>query len=484
MKLKLKTLVDKYKSLSAPVKASIWFTACNIIQKGIALISTPIFTRIMTTQQYGVYTIYQSWYQVLTIFATLNLSAGIFNNGLTKYPEKKSEFVSSLQGLSTTVTFVLFLIYIAIPQFWNELLGLGTLFVVAMFVQLLFEPAYLFWSAEQRYQYNYKSLIFTTMIIAIGSPLIGIIAVISTSYKAEARVLSFVLVQVVLGLYFYIRAFAKGKCFFNSFFWKYALSFNIPLIPHYLSMTVLNQSDRIMIDKMVGTSEAAIYGIAYTLAMMMTIITGAINSSFIPYTYQNIKRKHYKEIGSNANFILLLVAMGCAMAMAFGPELIKLFATEEYYDAIWVMPSVAASVFFMFLYPLFANIEFYYEKTKFVMVASCSGALLNILLNYIFIGLYGYYAAGYTTLICYMVFSFAHYLAYKKIVDNNSELEEIYDTKFIIALSVFVLAMMGIMIVGYSYTWLRYTILLVMVIVLFKNKTEILNKLMKLRKKD
>ena len=133
------------------------------------------------------------------------------------------------------------------------------------------------------------------MIIAIGSPLIGIIAVISTSYKAEARVLSFVLVQVVLGLYFYIRAFAKGKCFFNSFFWKYALSFNIPLIPHYLSMTVLNQSDRIMIDKMVGTSEAAIYGIAYTLAMMMTIITGAINSSFIPYTYQNIKRKHYKQ---------------------------------------------------------------------------------------------------------------------------------------------------------------------------------------------
>ncbi len=176
--MKLKTLVDKYKSLSAPVKASIWFTVCNIIQKGIALISTPIFTRIMTTQQYGVYTIYQSWYQVLTIFATLNLSAGIFNNGLTKYPEKKSEFVSSLQGLSTTVTFVLFLIYVAIPQFWNELLGLGTLFVVAQCLYNYYlKPAYLFWSAEQRYQYNYKSLIFTTMIIAIGSPLIGIIAV-------------------------------------------------------------------------------------------------------------------------------------------------------------------------------------------------------------------------------------------------------------------------------------------------------------------
>lgn len=217
-KTKSKYLLNKYENLSAPVKASIWFTICNVVQKGIALISTPIFTRIMTTQQYGVYTIYQSWYQVLTIFATLNLSAGVFNNGLTKYPDKKNRLVSSLQGLSTTVTFLLFLIYIAYPKFWNDIFGMSTLFVVAMFAQLLLEPAYLFWSAEQRYRYSYKNLIFTTMIIAIGSPLIGIISVMSTTYKAEARVLSFVLVQVVLGLYFYVRAFIRGKCFFDSFF--------------------------------------------------------------------------------------------------------------------------------------------------------------------------------------------------------------------------------------------------------------------------
>lgn len=198
-KTKSKYLLNKYENLSAPVKASIWFTICNVVQKGIALISTPIFTRIMTTQQYGVYTIYQSWYQVLTIFATLNLSAGVFNNGLTKYPDKKNRLVSSLQGLSTTVTFLLFLIYIAYPKFWNDIFGMSTLFVVAMFAQLLLEPAYLFWSAEQRYRYSYKNLIFTTMIIAIGSPLIGIISVMSTTYKAEARVLSFVLVQVVSG---------------------------------------------------------------------------------------------------------------------------------------------------------------------------------------------------------------------------------------------------------------------------------------------
>ena len=475
-KTKSKYLLNKYENLSAPVKASIWFTICNVVQKGIALISTPIFTRIMTTQQYGVYTIYQSWYQVLTIFATLNLSAGVFNNGLTKYPDKKNRLVSSLQGLSTTVTFLLFLIYIAYPKFWNDIFGMSTLFVVAMFAQLLLEPAYLFWSAEQRYRYSYKNLIFTTMIIAIGSPLIGIISVMSTTYKAEARVLSFVLVQVVLGLYFYVRAFIRGKCFFDSFFWKYALTFNIPLIPHYLSMTILNQSDRIMIDKMVGTSEAAIYGIAYTLAMMMTIITGAINSSFIPYTYQNIKEKRFKEIGKNANFILLLVAMGCVMAMAFGPELIKLFATDEYYNAIWVMPPVAASVFFMFLYPLFANVEFYYEKTKFVMVASCSGALLNIVLNYIGIKMFGYIAAAYTTLICYIAFDIFHYVLMTKICKKYLDDVKPYNTKLLIGIAILFILMGFVLMSTYRLPIIRYSIIVILGCIMIINRKIIKEK--------
>jgi len=175
--------------------------------------------------------------------------------------------------------------------------------------------------------------------------------------------------------------------------------------------------------------------------------------------------------------------MGCVMAMAFGPELIKLFATDEYYNAIWVMPPVAASVFFMFLYPLFANVEFYYEKTKFVMVASCSGALLNIVLNYIYIRQYGYYAAGYTTLVCYIVFSVEHYFAYRKIVSNEPELESIYDIRFVILLSCGVLIMMGLMLVGYSNSWLRYIVLVGIVLILLGNRNKIIRKIIELRKK-
>ena len=50
----------------------------------------------------------------------------------------------------------------------------------------------------------------------------------------------------------------KGKAFYIRDYWRFALAFNIPLIPHYLSSQILNQADRIMIGNMIGKGEAAI----------------------------------------------------------------------------------------------------------------------------------------------------------------------------------------------------------------------------------
>lgn len=481
MRIQTDEIKRKYGALSAPVKASIWFAVCNIAQKGIALLSTPIFTRLLTTAQYGRYTIYQSWYQIISIFATLNLAAGVFNNGLLKYEDKRDSFTSSMQGLSTTITFLLFIVYSVNRNFWNDVLELSSLYVYAMFIELLFVPAYNFWGTRERYLYKYKKLIVTTAVIALGSPIIGVITVISTSYKAEARVLSYVAVQTIIGLFFYIRNFRKGKLFYNKDIWKFALSFNIPLIPHYLAFQILNQSDRIMISRMVGSGEAAIYSVAYSVSMMMTVITGAINNSFIPYTYKALKNKDYENIGKNANVLLVFIGSGCIIVTAFAPEIISVFASKEYYNAIWIMPPVAASVYFMFLYPMFGNIEFYFEKTKYVTFASCVGAVANMILNYIFIKAYGYYAAGYTTLACYMLFAFMHYFFYKKIVRDKLDSNDIYDTKFMLLFSSVLLMVMIGMTFIYKWPCIRYLTVVLIVASIFAKRKYIVNKLKNIR---
>ena len=482
MKSLFKLLKNKKKSnIPLPVRASIWFTICSIMQKGIVLLTTPIFTRLLTTDQYGVYTIFQSWYQIIAIFATLNMYMGVYNNGVTKFPNDKNRYTSALLGLSTVITVFIFIVFAINIDWWSDLLDLTPLLLGALFVQLLFDTAFQFWAANQRYSYNYRPLIGVTIIIAIISPLLGIILVLISAHKAEARILSFLIVQSCVGIICYIYIMVKGRRFYQKKYWKYALTFSLPLIPHYLSGTILNQADRLMIAGMVGKSEAAIYSIAYTVAMMMTIITNAINSSFIPYSFKELKLNSYHKIRKSSEFLLLLVATLCILAMIFCPEIIAVFASEEYSDAIWVMPPIAASVFFMFLYTLFGNIEFYYEKTKFVAISSCLAAVINIILNSIFIRIYGYYAAGYTTLVCYILYSLMHYLFYKKIVMQKTTIKGIYNERFILLLSLVILVIMLCMTFLYKYIVIRYCCLLILIISFIHWRKELIEKVKEMK---
>lgn len=452
-------IIQKYKNSNVAIKAALWFTICNLLQKGITMISMPIFTRLLSTEQYGVLTIYNSWYSIISIIVTLNLAGGVIFNAMTKYEDDKDRFISSMQGLSTLITIIFFVIYICFQNYFNKLFNLSILFVLVIFIQLLFEPAYLFWSQRQRFEYHYKSLVFVTLALSITGPVLGVIAVLSTTYKAEARIISFALVQICVGLIFYIIQGVKGKTFFNKEYWIFALKFNLPLVPHYLSQMVLGQSDRIMIDKITSSSDAAIYGVAYNLASVLTIFINAINSSYIPSLYKMIKGKRYKDNKSIANSICIFMTIAICVFMMFGPEIITIFAASEYKKAIWIFPPVAASIFYTYIYTLYVNVEFYFEKTKYVMFVSIFGAAINILLNYIFIPKFGFIAAGYTTVFSYIIFAISHYMLYKIILKKNEISKSIFPDKSILIYSIIVLIAMTFCILLYKYNIVRYIII-------------------------
>ncbi len=465
---------NTYEGWSVQLKASFWFAISSIIQKGIAFITTPVFTRILSEEEYGQYCVYNSWYSIIVVLATLNLSAGVTNNGLTKYPEKKSAFISSLQGLSLVTTAIMFVIYFLERDFFERYTGLSLHTMLFMFLQILFNIGTSLWSVQQRYEYKYKSLFGISCLMALLSCVLGIFAVVYSEQKFYARVYTDVFVQGVVGVALLIYLFNKGRVFFDGSYWKYALKFNLPLIPHYLSMIILGQSDKIMIERMVGLAEAAKYSTAYSVAMIMTIVSNAINATFIPYTYKCLREEKYEGIRKNADALIVLVAAICVVSMAFGPEIVWFLAPPEYYDARWIIPPVAASVYFMFLYPLFANFEFYFEKTKFIMVASCCGAGLNILLNYLSIPIWGYCAAGYTTLFCYIVFSVAHYIAYKCILKKEVKRSGVYNGKRIVVYSLLLLAFMVVMLGLYNIPYIRYAVIAFIIVIGIIHKNKIL----------
>lgn len=458
MKIKVRELVSRYSTLPLQTKASFWFLVCSFTQKAISVLTTPIFTRIMPKEFFGDYEVYTSWLAILTAIITLYLYAGVYTQGLIKFSEEARTFSSSLQGLSFSLVAIWSVIYYLFRDFWNKLIGLSTLQMTCILVILWTSSAFSLWSAEQRVNLKYRSLLFATLTWASLQPILEITFVVNSSDKVTARILGIAITSLLVGTPFFFVQLRKGKVFFSKKYWKYALKFNIPLIPHYLSQSVLSGADKIMIEKIIGKAEAGIYGLAYSVSQVMTLFNTALMATMSPWMYQKMKDKKEKDI-SNISYISLAgIALLNLLLIIMAPEAIFIFAPESYYEAIYVIPPVAMSCYFTFLYDLFAKFEFYYEKTKTISLATmiCAGA--NIVLNAIFIPKYGYLAAAYTTLVCYILYSIFHYIMMKIACKKNNGCSDVYDFRIILAITFVFLAVGFTFMSLYKFMIIRYII--------------------------
>ncbi|MBR0341466.1 MAG: oligosaccharide flippase family protein [Oscillospiraceae bacterium] len=481
-----KKAFNKYKSLPVQVRASFWFLICAFLQKGISFITTPIFTRLLTTDEYGIFNVYNSWMGILTVIVTLNLGRGVFVRGMVKYKDEKEQFASSLQGLSIVLVAVWSVVYLIFSKQINQYTGLTTVQMVLMMITIWMTAVFTFWSVEQRVNLEYRMLVIITAIVSIARPALGIILVVNTSEKVTARILGIAAVDFIAYIGLLISQLRRGKVFYSRKFWKHALSFNVPLVPHYLSQTVLNSADRIMINSMVNASAAGIYGLAYSISQIMTMFNTALMQTVEPWLYEKINDKKIEDISKVAYPTFVIIALVNLALMSLAPEVVRIFAPAAYYDAIWVIPPVAMSVFFTFSYAFFAVFEFYYKKTNLVAVASCAGAVLNIILNYIFIKIFGYYAAGYTTLFCYIVYAMFHYFFMKKLCKQYLDGREPFSTKIYLLIATVFMVVGFTLLFLYNYSIIRYSIVVIALVVAFIKRKMIIKTikmLMSARKK-
>lgn len=406
-------LLERYKLLSVQTRSAIWFAASSCVLQGINFISLPFFTRLMSVEQYGIVAAYGAWVTVITVFATLNIQAGAFNSGITINSEKKDEYSSSMQGLLLVLCVVVFIATFGFAAVIYNFFDLPLIFIALMFVQILATGFFSLFSARERYDYRYRTLLFFTLlyaVLSVGIPLLGVYFCPNENQKAVIKVVGTIVGMTIVGLIILVYTQKKKPCFFNKEFWKFAICFTVPLVPHYLSMIVLGQSDRIIISSLCGESAVAVYTVAYQIGTALTVISGALNSSIVPWQYQKIKASDYRGLKKKLNQYVVLVVIIAVILSLFSPELMLIAAPASYQDAVYVIPPVIAGIVFTFVYNVLSNYEFYYMANKAISVASVIAAVLNIVLNFALIPQYGFMVAAYTTLFCYAALALFHTL--------------------------------------------------------------------------
>lgn len=466
--------LEKYKSLSAEVKASTAYTICSILVKCLSLITLPVFTRIMTTEEYGLSTVYASTAAIVVVFTSLQLPFGTLSTAMIKFKEDRTGYLSALCTISAILTLLYFTVCFVFKDFFVKWLNIPFFLMIFMGIEMLFTTARTAWMGWQRFEFKYKSVVGVTLVTAILSVAFSLIIVINADDKGIARVLSNAFVGIIIGMCIFVYLIYKGKKPFNKQYWKFALSFNIPLIPYYLSQIVFNQSDRLMIDYICGRTDAAIYGVAYSLATILTFVVTSIHSSYTPWIFERIDRK---ELKANRRVSLVLssgIAFMLLGIIALAPEVVLIMAGEKYMSAIWVVPPVAMSVLLLYYADLFDCLLFFYESKVFLAIAAIVSAIVNVALNAIFIPVFGFVAAAYTTLASYFILASVDYWYMLRICKQHDIDKNLYSIKGLIGVF---LAFAGLGLLAMSlYNWpvIRYSIIAIVFVVLILHRKKLI----------
>lgn len=462
---------DKYNNLSLPLKSSVWFAACSFMQRGISMLSTPIFTRLLSEAEYGKFGVFSSWSMVFEII--LSLCLGSCAMILYGRSENKETILSALLSLQLFVGVFWLLIFIGLSAYLELVLGMPKILCICMLISVLSSEIIYLWMGYKRYNYEYKSYVAVTILNTLLSSILGIIAVVAVMPTAESRLIPATIINFLIAAILFIGIQKKNKVFYHKKIWQFAISFGIPLIPDAVSIYILSSSDRVMINYMCSSKDVALYSVANSVGTLVMYFTTAINASFLPYQYQQIQNKNYRHLAKRADQVMVLVAILLFGVMLLSREIIFVFGGRKYNESVDIILPICIGIFFSYLYQIFSHVQEYFLHKGALVISSVSCAILNLCLNLIFINFFGYKAAAYTTAFSYILFCYIHFLLYRKVIRKDLNGEKIYNTNNFAIISVFVILGGGIINILNRVLIVKYFILLFFLFLIIINHKKI-----------
>lgn len=462
-----------YDNMTVAKKAGLWFTIINIFNSGLNIITTPLFTRILTEADIGTYSVYNSWLSLFSVIVTLNLSCGVYEVLLVEKDNDKDNVSSSLASLTLLLGVCWTLIAMIFHESIEILLGMKMQYIFMMVVEMEASAIVSFYITRKKFEYSYKNCALVSIPLALLRTVSAVCLVVFVpGDKVFLRILGNVSVLVVFSLLLGPITFRHNSAWKLGKYWNCGIRNNIVLLPHYISGILLASSDRVMISRMIGDDKAGIYSIIYSFSFLVSILFNAVSSAFTPFCYKALKEERIDAIRETCFKLTISMAMICMMVTSVAPEAITVFAPKSYHEAVDLVPVLIIGALFTFLYNLFSCVEFYYHKNIFTTIATFIGAIINISLNYVFLPVLGYKVAAYTTMFGYFVMMVAHYLVSYHIMKKDA-----FGVKRLAEILVATICFALIMEFLYDGWIIRYLILLLLGIVLYTRKNQIVSAL-------
>jgi O-antigen/teichoic acid export membrane protein len=393
----------------------------TVIIQGLNFLASPIFSRLLGTENYGVVSLYNTWTMIITAVFSLQVGSTL-QIARNRFPlEDQDKYQSSVLSFGS-VNYLLFSLLVFL--FLNQISGVIKMEKTLILVMIIHSYGqFCLHFANSKYTYEFKAgrnfvLSVVTSVFSIGLS-VFLIYKLPEETNYWGRILGNAVTYALMGLVAWLLIFPKGRVFFKAEYWRFALPLGLPLILHSLSGLILSQSDRVMLQHMGTEAMVGIYSLAFSFSTVLNVIWNALNNSWVPYYFEYTRTGNIEEMKQRArNYLELFTVLSTGFVL-LSPEVYHIFADSRFWEGTKVVPLLAVGYYMVFLYSFPVNFEFFHQKNKFIAVTTVAAALCNILLNYFFIRWWGFLGAALATAIAHGLQFVFHYISARFLIGRK-----------------------------------------------------------------
>lgn len=384
------------------------------ISRAIGAIGTPIFTRLLTPAEYGLYPLYNTWLGVISVFVTLEITGASMYRALQRHKDDTERFVGAALGLILALFAFFSLIYELFGAFFNRFSGLSTAITRLMLLQILASAVIALYTARARFEYRYKTVAAINILTSVSVPAMAIYLISAVGIRAEARILGSSVTLALVALPMAIAIFKSARSLFSMEAWRYLLLHSLPLLPHYFSMALILKVGEITVSRLYGAESLGKFSVALSVGMSMTVVTGGVLSALSPWMLRRMRCGELERIRELLLILVRLVSLATLAMLAVAPEITAILASPSFRAALPAVYPIALSVIPTFLSSALMNGGVYFERGGISALPSIAAAALSTLLSLTLLPFVDYRYLSVFILLSYSLLAALNVLTFKK----------------------------------------------------------------------
>lgn len=403
-------------------RIAIFNILSTLLLRGISILSGPLFSRLLGTNGYGVLMVYNTWVSVLAIACSLQ-TQGTLVNARVEFPEEEQPgYQSSVMSLSLLSFLMCGVLMAALAGPVSRALQLNRALIGLMFFQAFGSFCVSFLNSKFTYEFKAGRNMALSVGVAVSTVTLALILVLLLPREINyyGRILGNALVNGTVGIAASILVLRRGKRFYNERYWKFCLRLAIPVMCYNLSDLALGHSDLVMLQRLRGDSASGVYGYAYQFGGIMFTIFEAVNNSWVPFFFDDMKNGRRQEVRRQEIHYLEVYTVLSMGFVLLAREVFSLYASQDFWDGILLIPVFVASFYLNFLCTFPVNFEYFHKKTNVIAVVTISSAVLNLGLNYVLIRRFGMLGAAIATMLSHL-FQFGCHFAYSRFLLGGAD---------------------------------------------------------------